>query len=64
MTVIDLSALDPPDLVETLDFEELYQRKLEHFKRIYPDWTAALESDPVVKLLELYPADEIQAEPK
>ncbi|MCA8330369.1 baseplate J protein, partial [Burkholderia cepacia] len=53
MTVIDLSALDPPDLVETLDFEEVYQRKLEHFKRIYPDWTAALESDPVVKLIEL-----------
>ncbi|MCA8331278.1 hypothetical protein LGN28_25555, partial [Burkholderia cepacia] len=41
------------DLVETLDFEEVYQRKLEHFKRIYPDWTAALESDPVVKLIEL-----------
>ena len=60
MTVIDLSALDPPDLVETLDFEEVYQRKLEHFKRIYPDWTAALESDPVVKLLELAAYEEIR----
>ncbi|WP_253191714.1 baseplate assembly protein [Burkholderia cenocepacia] len=59
MTVIDLSALDPPDLVETLDFEELYQRKLEHFKSIYPDWTAALESDPVVKVLELAAYDEV-----
>ncbi|MCA7965724.1 baseplate J/gp47 family protein [Burkholderia cenocepacia] len=60
MTVIDLSALDPPDLVETLDFEEVYQRKLEHFKRIYPDWSAALESDPVVKLLELAAYEEIR----
>ncbi|WP_257827310.1 baseplate assembly protein [Burkholderia glumae] len=60
MTVIDLSALDPPDLVETLDFEELYQRKLEHFKRIYPDWSAALESDPVVKLLELAAYEDVR----
>lgn len=60
MTVIDLSALDPPDLVETLDFEELYQRKLEHFKRIYSDWTAALESDPVVKLLELAAYEDVR----
>ncbi|MCA7900842.1 baseplate J/gp47 family protein [Burkholderia cepacia] len=60
MTVIDLSALDPPDLVETLDFEEVYQRKLEHFKSIYPDWTAALESDPVVKLIELAAYDDIR----
>ncbi|KVF73370.1 baseplate J/gp47 family protein [Burkholderia vietnamiensis] len=60
MTVIDLSALDPPDLVEMLDFEELYQRKLEHFKRIYPDWTAALESDPVVKLLELAAYEDVR----
>ncbi|WP_414451509.1 baseplate J/gp47 family protein [Burkholderia sp. 22PA0099] len=60
MTVIDLSALDPPDLVETLDFEAAYQLKLQHFKRIYPDWTAALESDPVVKLIELAAYDEIR----
>ncbi|QGA38197.1 baseplate J protein [Burkholderia glumae] len=60
MTVIDLSALDPPDLVEVLNFEDAYQRKLDHFKRIYPDWTAALESDPVVKLLELAAYEEIR----
>ncbi|MET3820439.1 phage-related baseplate assembly protein [Burkholderia sp. PvR073] len=60
MTVIDLSALDPPDLVETLDFEAAYQFKLQHFKSIYPDWTAALESDPVVKLLELAAYEEIR----
>lgn len=61
MTVIDLSALDPPDLVEILDFEAAYQMKLAHFKSIYPDWSAALESDPVVKLIELAAYDEIRA---
>lgn len=53
MTTIDLTAIEPPDVVETLDFEEIYQDLIEHYKGIYPDWTAALESDPVVKLLEL-----------
>ena len=53
MTTIDLSAIDPPDLVDMLDFEDIYQEKLEHFRSIYADWSAALESDPVVKLIEL-----------
>jgi len=53
VTTIDLTAIDPPDLVDTLDFEDIYQDLVEHYKGIYPDWSAALESDPVVKLLEL-----------
>ncbi|HEF4732153.1 baseplate J/gp47 family protein [Burkholderia multivorans] len=61
MTVIDLASLDPPDLVEVLDFEAAFQMKLEYFKSIYPDWTAALKSDPVVKLIELAAYDEIRA---
>ncbi|KVO77120.1 baseplate J protein [Burkholderia ubonensis] len=60
MTIIDLASLDPPDLVELIDFEAAYQMKLAHFKAIYPDWTAALESDPVVKLLELAAYEEIR----
>ncbi|MCO1349954.1 baseplate J/gp47 family protein (plasmid) [Burkholderia vietnamiensis] len=61
MTIIDLASLDPPDLVEVLDFEAAFQMKLEYFKSIYPDWTAALKSDPVVKLIELAAYDEIRA---
>ncbi|WP_261541079.1 baseplate assembly protein [Burkholderia multivorans] len=61
MTVIDLASPDPPDLVEVLDFEAAFQMKLEYFKSIYPDWTAALKSDPVVKLIELAAYDEIRA---
>ncbi|KVE87205.1 baseplate J/gp47 family protein [Burkholderia vietnamiensis] len=61
MTIIDLASLDPPDLVEVLDFEAAFQMKLEYFKSIYSDWTAALKSDPVVKLIELAAYDEIRA---
>jgi len=50
---IDLSRIAPPEIVESLDFEVIYQEMLDEFRRLYPDWTAALESDPVVKLLEV-----------
>jgi phage-related baseplate assembly protein len=53
VTTIDLTKIPAPDVIETLDFEEIYQEILDSFKTLYPDWTAALESDPVVKLLEL-----------
>ncbi|ABY97115.1 phage tail protein [Pseudomonas sp. SbB1] len=52
--MIDLSLLPPPDVVETLDFETLYQEVLGIFRAHMRDqWTAALESDPVVKLMEV-----------
>ena len=50
---IDLSRIAPPEVVESLDFEAIYQEMMDEFRRLYPDWTAALESDPVVKLLEV-----------
>lgn len=52
--MIDLSLLPPPDVLETLEFETLYQQVLGHFRQQMGDqWTALLESDPVVKLLEV-----------
>ncbi|MBP8813586.1 MAG: baseplate J/gp47 family protein [Laribacter sp.] len=57
--MIDLSKLPPPDLLDTLDYEAIYQAKLERFKSLCPAWSAALESDPVVKLLELSAYDEL-----
>ncbi len=52
--MIDLSLLPPPDVVESVDFEELYQETLGIFREFMKDqWTAALESDPVVKLMEV-----------
>ncbi|EOG3619351.1 baseplate J/gp47 family protein [Pseudomonas putida] len=52
--MIDLSLLPPPDVVETLEFETLYQEVLGIFRAHMGDqWTAVLESDPVVKLMEV-----------
>ena len=54
MSLIELSALPAPQVLEDLDFEEVYQGELSAFRDYLGDnWTALLESDPVTKLLEL-----------
>jgi phage-related baseplate assembly protein len=54
MSVVNLSALPAPDVLESLDFEEIYQEVLADFRlQMADNWTAVLESDPVVKLLEV-----------
>ncbi|MHA6196814.1 baseplate assembly protein [Pseudomonas wadenswilerensis] len=54
MSIVDLSALPAPQVLEDLDFEEIFQADLETFKSHMGDsWTAQLESDPVTKLLEV-----------
>ncbi|NBB09539.1 baseplate J/gp47 family protein [Pseudomonas sp. SLFW] len=54
MSAIDLATLPLPDVLEPLDFEAIYAEELELFRlHMGDDWTAPLESDPVVKLLEL-----------
>lgn len=54
MSIIDLSLLPAPTVIEELDFEDLYQQLLVDFQEAMGDaWTAALESDPVTKLLEV-----------
>lgn len=53
MNIVDLSSLPLPDVLETLDFEDIYAEELASFRLLMDDqWTAELESDPVVKLLE------------
>ena len=53
MSTLDLSRLPAPLVLESLDFEALYQEALTDFRALMGgNWTAALESDPVVKLLE------------
>lgn len=51
-TAIDLSRLPPPNVVEPLSFEEIYERRRADFLARYPDFTAYVESDPAIKLLE------------
>ncbi len=54
MSIIDLSLLPAPAVIEELDFEDLYQQLLLDFQAAMgPGWTAVLESDPVTKLLEV-----------
>ena len=53
MSTLDLSRLPAPLVLEPLDFEALYQEALTDFRALMGgNWSAALESDPVVKLLE------------
>ena len=54
MSTVDLSALPAPQVLEALDFEAMYEEGLTTFREYMGDnWSAALESDPVVKLVEL-----------
>ncbi len=61
MTIIDLSLLPSPDVVEPLDFEAVYRHMLASYRDLMGgEWSAALESDPVVKLMELAAYREVQ----
>jgi phage-related baseplate assembly protein len=51
-TTIDLSQLPSPDAVEALDMEIIYSETLADFRARYPAFTAVLESDMVLKLIE------------
>lgn len=51
-TAIDLSRLPPPDVVEALDFEAILARRKADFLARYPEFSAFVESDPAIKLLE------------
>lgn len=54
MSIVDLTALPAPDVLEGLDFEDTYEEGLGMFRGYMGDnWNALLESDPVVKLLEV-----------
>lgn len=58
-TLLDLSALPDPQVVEELSFEDIFQGKLETFLGMAGDFTALLESDPAIKLLEADAYDEM-----
>ena len=51
--VLDLSQIEPPAVIEALDYERTRADLIEAFRQAYPEWNAVLESDPVVKLLEI-----------
>ncbi|MEO0681029.1 MAG: baseplate J/gp47 family protein [Pseudomonadota bacterium] len=51
---IDLGKLPAPDLVETLDFEAIYAAAVADLQALWPQWDALVESDPAVKLLQVF----------
>lgn len=54
MSTVELSALPAPQVLEKLDFEDIFQDDLATFRSHLGDnWNAQLESDPVTKLLEV-----------
>lgn len=59
MTIIDTGALPAPDIIETLSYEALFERRKARLISLFPAdeqesiaQTLALESEPIVKLLQ------------
>ena len=50
---VDLSALEPPGVVEALDYETILARMTADLVARDPDFTAWVESEPALKLLEV-----------
>lgn len=51
---VDLSRLPAPVAVEALDYEAIRTQLLALFAQLWPGFDATVESDPVVKLIELF----------
>ena len=52
-TVVDLSQLPAPNVVEPLDFETIFSEMLDDLQQRDPTFTALVESDPAYKILEV-----------
>lgn len=50
--IIDMATLPAPIVVQPLSYEAIYAAMLADLQQRLPSWTADLESDPVVKLLQ------------
>ena len=52
MPEIDLSRLPPPTVIEPLDYETILAEMMADYRARYPEFSAFVESDPALKLLE------------
>jgi phage-related baseplate assembly protein len=57
--IVDLSKLDPPTVVELLDYETILARKIVRMQALFPDFNATVDSDPVMKVLQVAAYDEL-----
>jgi len=53
-TGVDLSRLPAPDVIEALDFKTIRASNLAWLAAAWPGFSAIVESDPLVKLVELF----------
>ncbi|MBY7830884.1 baseplate J/gp47 family protein [Vibrio fluvialis] len=53
MSVQDLSLLSPPELLETLDYEQIFEEMRLRLISLDPTYSALVESDPAYKILEV-----------
>lgn len=51
-TAIEVDKLPAPDVFEQRTFESIFAERLTEFRRLFPDYDATVESDPVMKLLQ------------
>lgn len=51
-TAIEVDKLPAPDVFEQVPYETIYAQRLADFRRLMPEYTAVVESDPVIKLLQ------------
>lgn len=58
-TAVDLSMLPPPQVVEPLDYETIFARKLARLIELDPTFTALTEADPAFKILQVSAYDEL-----
>ena len=58
-TGVDLSQLPPPNVIEPLDFEVIFARKLAQLIELDPSFDALVESDPAYKVLQVAAYDEL-----
>lgn len=57
--IVDLSKLDPPTIVEQLDYETILARKVAQMQALFPDFDATVDSDPAMKVLQVAAYDEL-----
>ena len=50
---INLSKTPAPNVIEEIDFEDIFKEMLEDFQSKKPEYSAILLSDPVIKILEV-----------
>ncbi len=58
-TAVDLSRLIAPDVVEQLSYEAILAAKIAAMQALMPTFDATVESDPVVKLLQVFAYQEL-----